>query len=393
MTSFLVRLFIKNHEDTANPAVREKHGFLAAIAGILCNLILFGTKLLVGVITRSIAIMADAFNNLSDAGSSIITLIGFKMSGKPADKEHPYGHARIEYITGFIISIVIFLLGLELIRSSVEKIINPVPILYDPLPAAALAAAIGVKLWMGMFYRNIARRINSGALKAASADSLNDAIATASVLAATIFAWITGLQIDGFMGVGVALFILYSGIKLIRETLNPLLGEAPDASLVERIECKIRSYDGVIGLHDLVLHNYGPERCFATVHVEVPASRDIMESHEIIDRIEKDFSTELGINLVIHMDPTVTDDERLNGIRDAVGDIIREIDPVLTMHDFRAVFGKRQTNLIFDVVVPPGYPVSNEKLTSRISEKVREYNPDYYSVITVDKNYISSTHK
>lgn len=393
MTKLIIRLFIKNSANTSDPVVREKYGKVAASAGLMCNIFLFAGKLLIGTVFQSISIMADAFNNLSDAGSSIITLFGFRMSGKPADKEHPYGHARIEYISGFIISVVIFLLGLELIRSSFDKIVHPNPINFSIVTVAVLLLAIGIKIWMGMFYRKISKTINSGALRAASVDSLNDVYTTGSVLIAVLFARFTGIQIDGFMGVGIALFILYSGFKLIKETLNPLLGEAPDETLVNSIESKIRSYQGVLGLHDLVIHNYGPERCFASVHVEVPASQDILESHEIIDRIEKDFNSELNIHLVIHMDPIVTDDEHVNSLREIVREIVCAIDPVLTIHDFRAVFGKQHSNLIFDITVPPGYSISDKELISRINKEILDMGPEFYPVITLDRSYTSITHE
>lgn len=393
MTNRLIRLFIKEHENITDPTVRERYGRVSSLVGILCNILLFGAKMLIGILAHSIAITADAVNNLSDAGSSVITLIGFKLSAKPADKEHPYGHARIEYITGFIISIIILLLSFELIRSSVEKIIHPEPILFSAVTVAVLALAILAKLWLGLFYRKMGRIIQSTALGAASADCLNDVLATGAVLAAALFAGLTGIQIDGYMGLAVALFILFSGIGLIRKTLSPLLGEAPDEELVRRIEEKLKSYDGVIGFHDLVLHNYGPDRCFATVHLEVPAERDILESHHIIDAIEKDFSTEMNIQMVIHMDPVVTGDEQLDRLKAVVDGIVKDIDPELSMHDFRAVLGKQHVKLIFEVTVPPSFKADNEELINRIRQAIQRYNPQYESVITLDRNYISSTHK
>lgn len=393
MMNWFLRLLIKDYENTTDPVVRGMYGRVSSLVGILCNLLLFTAKIVIGTLANSIAITADAVNNLSDAGSSVITLIGFKLSAKPADKEHPYGHARIEYISGFIISIIIFLLGLELIRSSVDKIIHPEPILYNGVVIAVLVLAVAAKLWLGLFYKRVGARINSTALAAASADSLNDVLATGAVLIATVFAGLTGIQIDGFMGLGVALFIIISGVGLIRKTLSPLLGEAPDEDLVKKIEDKIKSYEGVIGFHDLVIHNYGPDRCFATVHVEMPAERDSLESHEIIDNIEKDFSTEMNIHMVIHMDPVVTGDEQLNQLKAVVEGIVRDIDPGLSMHDFRAVLGKQHSKLIFEVTVPPSFKADNEDLTYRICRAIRCHNPLYDSVITIDRNYISSTHE
>lgn len=393
MTKLLTRLFIKNSDDTSNPVVREGYGKLAGMTGIILNTLLFGIKLLIGTLAHSIAITADAVNNLTDAGSSVITLIGFKMSGKPADKEHPYGHARIEYISGFIVSIIILLLGLELIRTSVEKILHPEPIVFNLVTILVLAVAIVVKLWLSRFYKGLGKTIRSTTLEATGADSMNDVFATSSVLVATLFAHFTGIQIDGFMGVGVAVFIILAGIRFIRETMNPLLGTAPDADLVKMIANRITSYEGVIGFHDLVVHNYGPERCFASVHVEVCASRDILESHELIDTIEKDFNTEHNIHMVIHMDPIVTNDERTDKLHALVNRLIENIDPELSMHDFRAVFGKKHTNLIFDVVVPPGYKLKDKELTSKINEGIKALSESYFAVITVDRSYLYQTHR
>lgn len=393
MTNLLIRLLVKDHDNTDDPLVRGRYGRAASWVGILCNMLLFGAKVVIGTLARSIAITADAVNNLSDAGSSVITLIGFKLSAKPADKEHPYGHARMEYITGFIISFVILLIGFELIKTSTEKIIHPEPILFNAVTVAVLAGAILAKLWLGLFYKKVGRIIHSTALEAASADSINDVLATGAVLIATMFAAWTGIQIDGYMGLGVALFICISGVGLVRKTLSPLLGEAPDEELVRRIEDKIKSYPGVIGFHDLVIHNYGPDRYFATVHVEVPADRDILESHEIIDEIEKDFSSEMNIHLVIHMDPVVTGNADLDRLKGVVEGIVKDIHPDLSMHDFRAVIGKQHTKLIFEVTVPPTCKSNNEDLIYRICRAVRSCNPQYESVITIDRNYISSTHR
>jgi len=393
MTGLIIHLFIRDHKNTADPEVRRSYGRVSSWTGIVCNIVLFCAKLVIGILARSIAIMADAVNNISDAGSSVITLIGFKMSAKPADKEHPYGHARIEYISGFIVSLVVFLLGLQLIRSSVDKIINPVPIQFSWAATAVLALSIAAKLWLGLFYRKMGRRINSTALEAASADSVNDMASTGAVLAATVFAGLTGIQVDGYMGIAVALFIIISGIGLIRKTLDPLLGEAPDEALVKKIEDKLKSYEGVTGFHDLVIHNYGPDRCFATVHAEVPADSNIVEIHHIIDDIEKDFSTEMDIQMVIHVDPVVTGDERLDRVKGDVKGILKDIDPGLSMHDFRAVFGKSHTKLIFDVTVPPSCKVDNDELIRRIRRAIRRCNPQYNSVITIDRNYVSSTHE
>lgn len=391
MIDRMIKMFIKDYEKTSSSVVRARYAVLAGAVGIISNLILFVIKLIVGTLFNSIAVTADAVNNLTDAGSSIITLVGFKISGKPADDKHPYGHARAEYITGFMVSLVILLLGVELIKSSFNKIINPDPISFSYITVAVLTLSIFIKLWQGLFNKNLGRRINSTALEAAGQDSMNDVISTSAVLAATIFAKLTGIQVDGYMGIAVALFIIYSGIKLISETLNLLLGTAPDAGLVSDIEQKILAYEGVLGIHDLVVHSYGVGNCFASVHVEVPANRDILENHDLMDVIEKDVFAEYNVNLVIHMDPIVTDDERVNTLRERVNDIIALIDSKLSMHDFRVVVGKTHSNLIFDVVVPPGYKTGDEELRELIDSEIKKIDSTFNSVITLDRKYTSTT--
>jgi cation diffusion facilitator family transporter len=391
MINQLIKWFIKDYQETTRPVVRERYGRLAGIVGIISNVILFALKLIVGTLFNSISITADAVNNLSDAGSSVITLVGFKLSSKPADEKHPYGHARAEYITGFIVSVVILLLGLELIKSSFEKILNPDPVNYSYIAIIVLIIAILVKLWQSLFNRTLGKRIHSTALVATSMDSMNDVIATSAVLVAALVSKFTGLQIDGYMGVIVALFILYSGFRLVSETLNPLLGVAPDEELVSGIEKRILSYKGVLGFHDLVVHNYGADNYFASVHVEVPAHQDLLESHDLIDIIEKDILTESNIHLVIHMDPIVNDDELINILRQQVNEIVIEIDPKLSMHDFRVVAGKTHSNLIFDVSVPSSYRTRDDELRDIIQRGISRINPTYHSVITVDRNYTSTT--
>ncbi|HBR03462.1 MAG TPA: cation-efflux pump [Ruminiclostridium sp.] len=391
MINQLYKWFIKDYEEVSKQVVRERYGKLAGAVGVVSNIFLFIIKVLAGVLFNSIAITADAVNNLSDAGSSVITLIGFKISGKPADEKHPYGHARVEYISGFIVSVIIVLLGIELVKTSFEKIIHPEPINFSYLSVVVLVIAILTKFWQSLFNRTTGRRIHSTALLATGMDSMNDVIATASVLAATVFAKITGIQIDGHMGVIVALFIIYSGFKLIGETMDPLLGLAPDAELVHELEKKILSYEGVLGLHDLVVHSYGPDKSYASVHVEVPARGDLLESHDLIDTIEREVSYECDIHLVIHMDPTITDDEEINDLRHQTGEIVQNIDPKLTIHDFRVVKGKNNTNLVFDVVVPPAYKISDTELRESIQEGVSNMDPSFHSVITLDRSYTSTT--
>ena len=386
MIEFLIRRFIPDWQQVQRTDVRERYGTLAAAVGILSNIFLCIIKGLIGLFSGSIAVTADAVNNLSDAGSSVITLLAFKIAGKPADEEHPYGHARMEYISGMAVSFIIILLGLELIGSSFEKILHPEEVGVSALTYLVLIVSIAVKLWQGMFNRNLGKRISSEALQATAADSLNDVFSTGAVLLSTLVYQFTAIPIDGWVGMLVAIFITVSGVKLIMETGSPLLGQAPDPQMVQELEEKITAYDGVIGIHDLQVHNYGPGRVFATVHAEVPANRDILVSHDIIDNIEREVGHEMNLNLVIHMDPVVTDDERLNQLHAQVQQIVAGIDSNLSMHDFRAVFGPTHTNLVFDVVVPPGFSLSDSELSRRIEQQVQTLG-SYFCVITVDHNY------
>lgn len=386
MIEFLIRRFVPDWQQVQRTDVRERYGTLAAAVGILSNIFLCIIKGLIGLFSGSIAVTADAVNNLSDAGSSVITLLAFKIAGKPADEEHPYGHARMEYISGMAVSFIIILLGLELMGSSFEKILHPEEVGVSALTYLVLIVSIAVKLWQGMFNRSLGKRISSEALQATAADSLNDVFSTGAVLLSTLVYQFTAIPIDGWVGMLVAIFITVSGVKLIMETGSPLLGQAPDPQMVRELEEKITAYDGVIGIHDLQVHNYGPGRVFATVHAEVPANRDILVSHDIIDNIEREVGHEMNLNLVIHMDPVVTDDERLNQLHAQVQQIVVGIDSDLSMHDFRAVFGPTHTNLVFDVVVPPGFSLSDSELSRRIEQQVQTLG-SYFCVITVDHNY------
>ena len=386
MIEFLIRRFVPDWQQVQRTDVRERYGTLAAAVGILSNIFLCIIKGLIGLFSGSIAVTADAVNNLSDAGSSVITLLAFKIAGKPADEEHPYGHARMEYISGMAVSFIIILLGLELMGSSFEKILHPEEVGVSTLTYLVLIVSIAVKLWQGMFNRSLGKRISSEALQATAADSLNDVFSTGAVLLSTLVYQFTAIPIDGWVGMLVAIFITVSGVKLIMETGSPLLGQAPDPQMVQELEEKITAYDGVIGIHDLQVHNYGPGRVFATVHAEVPANRDILVSHDIIDNIEREVGHEMNLNLVIHMDPVVTDDERLNQLHAQVQQIVAGIDSNLSMHDFRAVFGPTHTNLVFDVVVPPGFSLSDSELSRRIEQQVQTLG-SYFCVITVDHNY------
>ena len=390
MTNFIIKKFIKDYENVNEPKVRESYGTVSSITGIVVNVILSAGKILTGILFNSISVLADGVNNLSDGASSVITLIGFKISGKPADKDHPFGHARMEYLAGFILGIAILLVGVELIKSSFNKIINPVKTVFSIEMTVVLIISILVKLWLSVFYNKLGSKISSATIKAARTDSRNDVVATTVVLLSVFISKLTGYEVDGYVGILVALFVLYSGYDILRDILNPILGEMPDGEFISSIENKIISYDGIVNIHDLVVHNYGPNRYFATVHAEVNAKEDILKSHDLIDNIERDFARELNINLVIHLDPIITDDEEINELRGMTDKIVKSIDERLTMHDFRVVKGETHTNLIFDVVVPVDYDIKSSKLVNLIEKEVQNKNETYFAVVTVDKNYVST---
>ena len=389
----LFKLFIKDYENTDLPSVRNAYGKFTGIFGIISNIFLFAVKIILGTLTASISITADAINNLSDAGSSSITLFGFKIAGKPADAKHPYGHARMEYISGLIVSCIITSIGFDLFISSIERIITPVETSYSVVSIIILVLSIGVKLYQGIVYRTAGKRINSASLIAASTDSINDVISTTVVVVGSIIGLTTDINLDGWLGLAVALFVVYSGIKLIFETSDPLLGAAPDEELVAKLSEKILSYDGVIGIHDLVVHNYGFGRCFASVHAEVPAEKNILESHDTIDNIEFDVLKEMNVHLVIHLDPVETDNHELNVLKAAVQCIIESKDKDISMHDFRAVFGHTHTNIIFDVNVPFEFDINDDELCNYITKEVKKLDPKYNTVITVDRSYMNYRHK
>lgn len=390
MINLLVKKFIRNYEDLKNPTVRESYGKFSSILGIIFNFLLCTSKILVGLIFNSVSITADGINNLSDAGSSVITLIGFKLASKPADKDHPFGHARIEYIAGLIVSFIILLLGVELIKTSFAKIISPEPLEFSIIMVVVLTLSILVKLFMYFANNNLSKRISSATIKATAKDSLNDVIATSAVLVSVIISKLTNLQLDGYIGMLVAIFIIISGIEILKEILNPLLGEPPSKDLLNTVVKKLMSYDGVINIHDLVIHNYGANKYFATVHVEVSYKEDILESHDMIDNIERDFLNDMGINLVIHLDPVVTDDEETNTIKREVMDIIKKLGEDFSMHDFRIVNGSTHTNIIFDVVAPTECKIQAKELIYQISKEIKNLDETYYPVIVVDYNYNST---
>ena len=357
------------------------------MVGIICNVLLFAGKFFLGAVTASVAITADAFNNLGDASSGIVSFLGFKMASRPADKEHPYGHARYEYLAGLTVCVLILVIGVELLKESFDKILHPVQVTFSWGTIAVLVLAIGVKLWLAIFNRTIGKRINSQTLLATAADSRNDVIATGTVIVATILSHVTKLRLDGYMGLCVAIFILYSGVNLVKETLDPILGKAADEELVKEIEKRIMSYSGVLGTHDLMIHDYGPGRQFGSVHVEVAAEEDVLKSHDMVDNIERDFLRELKIHLIVHMDPIITKDESVRNLRHWLAKEVKKVQAELTIHDLRVVPGETHTNVIFDCVVPRGLAQSDEEIKEAIDRVVKETYPNYYCVITVDHSY------
>ncbi len=385
MTKLILKLFVRDYQNTNDLNVRDKCGRVAGLVGIVTNLLLFAMKIVVGTLFHSVSITADAVNNLTDSGSSIVTMVGFKLAGKPADEKHPYGHARIEYLAGVIVSFIVVFLGLQLGMTSIQKIVTPEENVLTPVALVVLVISILVKLWQCLFYRKVGRMIQSEAVAATSNDSRNDVIATSAVLIGAIITMVTGINLDGYMGAVVALFIVVSGVQLILSTADPLLGQAPDDALVKEIRDKILSYDGVIGMHDLAVHNYGVGRCFASVHCEVDAHRDILESHDLIDNIEREFQKELNIHLVIHLDPVVVGDPRTDALKGEVQAIVQKLYPGAPIHDFRVVWGVTHSNIVFDMVVPFSVSDSDDTVRSRIEEAVCALDSTYRTVVTIDR--------
>jgi cation diffusion facilitator family transporter len=388
MGKFLVRLFVKDYKKTKDPVVRDRYGRLIAVVGILSNLLLSGAKIATGFLFGSIAIFADGMNNLADASSAIILLIGIRLAAKPADEGHPYGHARIEYITGLLISFFIVILGFQLLRASIDKIRFPEPIEFSWLLVAVLAVSILVKIWQALFYTKVSRVISSSTIKATAADSRNDVISTSAVLLSLFIGEFASLQLDGIMGALVAAFVIYSGVRLVLETSSPLLGNPPDPELVNAIRERILAYEGVLGIHDLIVHNYGPGRIFATVHVEVSAHGDLIASHDMVDDIEREISEELKIRLVAHMDPLDTEDPLTAELNTRINEIITALPGIIEIHDLRVVAGYSHHKIIFDVVVDPHCPYTDSELKKLLNQKIKELSSTYYSVITVDRNYV-----
>lgn len=390
MTEWLVRHFVRMSEQTDDPAVRMRYGQFAGIVGIICNVMLCLGKGAIGLVSGSVSIVADAVNNLSDAASNIVNLLGFKLASRPADPEHPYGHGRYEYLAGLVVAALVLAIGINLAWSSVQKIIAPSPTEFSGALVAVLALSIAVKLWMAAFNRSIGRRINSDTLEATAVDSRNDVISTAAVLACACISRATGVDLDGWAGLAVGAFICWSGVGLLRDTVSPLLGQAPSPELVEHIHDKILSYPGVLGTHDLMVHDYGPGRQFASAHVEMAAEADPLESHDLIDNIEQDFKMEDGLIVTLHYDPIVTDDPEVRDMRHWISHAVEEIDPRITVHDLRCVPGPTHTNVIFDCVRPAGSALSTDELRERVARLVQGHYPRTIAKITVDESYVSS---
>lgn len=391
MTALLTKLFIKNPNDIKNNATRAQYGSLSGVVGILCNLLLCAFKIAVGSLTHSISIVADGLNNLSDMGSSVITILGFKLANKPADKDHPFGHGRIEYMSAFIVAILILLVGFELMKTSVTAITNGTPMpTYSIVSIIVLAVSVIFKFWLFLFNRKIGKKIDSETLLATAQDSLNDSIATAVILLSVGVSKLVTLpfNLDAVMGIAVALFILWAGINAAKETLNRLLGEPPSPELITDIETAILSHDEFVGIHDLMIHNYGPGRLFASVHVEVPQDIDIVHCHEQIDLCEKEIFDNLGVMLVIHMDPMDVNNEEVAFVRQQLSDGIKVINDELTLHDFRMTpMADTQTNLVFDVVIPQNFNLSEKELKEKISQIAKLINPTFCCVITVERDF------
>lgn len=388
MIELLAKCFIRNREQTGDPAVRRAYGQLCGLVGIGLNLLLFAGKLFAGSLSGSVAITADAFNNLSDAGSSVVTLLGFRLAGKKPDPQHPFGHGRMEYISGLVVSGLILLMGVELAKSSLDKILHPAAVEFSAAALIILAASICVKLYMALYNRRIGKKLSSPAMTATAADSLSDTASTAAVLLAMLIAHWTQLDIDGWVGLLVAAFILWSGIKSAVETISPLLGQPPEKEFVDDIRRIVLSDPQILGLHDLIVHDYGPGRVMVSLHAEVPAHGDLLELHDVVDNLEMELQRRLNCHAVIHMDPVVTDDGLTEPLRHQVAALVREIDPDISIHDFRVVSGPSHTNLVFDAVLPFGKTLTPEQVRGQIVERVRALDSRYFAVVNVENSYI-----
>ena len=390
MIHLLVRKFVKNYENIEDAKVRTDYGVLASALGIVCNVLLFAGKLAVGVAVRSVSVMADAFNNLSDAASSVIGFVGVKMAGKPADREHPFGHGRIEYIAALVVAFLVLQVGFTFFQNSIDKIRHPEDLSFELVPMLILLASVCVKLWLGYFNRVLGKKINSSVMQATAADAMGDVVTTLATIASILFFHFTDINIDGFVGLLVSLVVMWAGVGIARDTLEPLIGQPVEPETYRKITEFVESYDGILGSHDLIVHNYGPTRSLASIHAEVPNDVDIETSHEIIDRIERDAAKKLGLFLVIHMDPVAVKDKRVTELKNQVSSVLKQIDDRLSLHDFRIVDGEHQINLIFDVVVPHSYmDKERDRLHMEILEKVSELDPRYQCVITMENGYVA----
>ena len=384
MTKLLLRLFVKNYENSEDMAVRASVGKLAGATGIVCNIILFLGKLAAGLLAGSVAIIADAVNNLSDASSSVVTLLGFRLAQQPADEAHPYGHARYEYLSGLMVAVLILVIGVVLVKSSVGKIIHPEAIDFSMITVGILVASVLVKLWMSLFFGTLGKRISSLTLQATSVDSRNDVVSTVAVLAGCVAGYFLHVNIDGYVGLLVAVFILYSGVNIVKETISPLLGEQADEELVGKIKALVLSCEEVLNVHDLLIHDYGPGRCFASIHAEVSARIDPMEVHDILDDIECEAMKKLNVHLVIHYDPVLPDDAEWTEMSNMMGEIIKEVAPEVTMHCFRMVGGAKQKNLVFDLMVPYDSEKTNQGMKKEIDAQLAARNKKYGTIIRFD---------
>ena len=389
MISLLAKWLIPHREQVEDSAVRRAWGALCGFVGIGLNILLFAGKLAAGTLSGSIAITADAFNNLSDAGSSVVTLLGFRLAGKKPDAGHPFGHGRLEYVSGLVVAGLILLMGAELAKSSVDKILHPEAVTFSWLAAGILLASIGVKLYMYLYNRAVGKKIKSAAMSATAADSLSDTAATSAVLLAMVIGKLTNVQLDGWVGLVVALFILWSAVQAARDTISPLLGQAPDPLLVKEIESLVMAHDTVVGIHDLVVHDYGPGRCIISLHAEVPADEQVLELHDVIDNIEEELAQKLHCEAEIHMDPVVVGDPTVTALHQQVAALVKTIDPRITIHDFRMVPGQTHTNLIFDAVIPFDERLTRQQVADRIRQMVSEMEGDYRAVVKVENSYVS----
>lgn len=388
MTEWMVRHFVKDYDHTEDADVRTSYGVLASVVGICCNLLLFTAKMVLGIMVRSISVMADGFNNLSDAASSIIGFVGVKMAQKPADEHHPFGHGRIEYISAFIVAFLVIQVGFSLFKTSVGKIREPQQMVFHGVSVFILVLSIGVKLWLGIFNRTLGRRIHSSVMLATAADSLGDvAVTSATILSLVVFG-ITGFNIDGIVGLAVSAAVMVAGVNIARDTLAPLIGEAIDPKVYREIKEFVEQYDGIVGTHDLIVHNYGPSKSMASIHAEVPDDENIRTSHEIVDTIERDCLRKLGIFLVIHMDPVETGNEQIEAVKKQVAQVLSGLDSRLEFHDLRMVGGVQRINLIFDVVVPMDYnETMRDKLRIRISEALQKQDSRFNSIVTMENSF------